>query len=316
VFVASVWYLPNFKSIFAFAFSAGYGSLSVNYGSTNVLAPSVVYQYFSSLIFIGLSSFYFVLSGALIGIWIISRLRTTNWLNPSTLVLLSWIFIPLAATTFAVNKDPRYCAPLLPAVSLCLAHMMVRTFDRRSAFPMIVTALLAVPLFAYAVSTIAFRHTAPEFRIGQFTFWSPRLAWLADAPNSDGAWQQREIVDALCRNYSAAAGNRILIPLAHQYLNNADLSYWMLRYGCGMQVIGIPQTIVTQKDLADWMKAVRPGYVVAVPSVPEPELAPSFANVMKDAVEHMISQRASQYDWVYRGSLGPTGKEFFIYRQR
>jgi hypothetical protein len=232
-----------------------------------------------------------------------------------TAVLFSWVLVPLIATTLAINKDVRYTAPFLPAIGLGLARLIVVVCGRR-LLP-VGAALFVIPAITYASATLPAGRLTADFRIGSFTIWSPHLAWYASAPSNDGAWQQRRIVDALCREGTRPApDNRVLIPLAHQYLNNVNLDYWMMRFGCQLEVYGIPQDLQAVPQVAKLIADLNPRYVVVVPSVPQPELAPEFANRLKEAAEHLVIVPASGFALTDRESLGATGNEFLIYERQ
>ncbi len=107
----------------------------------------------------------------------------------------------------------------------------------------------------------------------------------------------------------------MVVPLAHTYLNNSNLAYLSSKLKCDLQILGLPGELQTTRQVADWMQALKPSYVLVIPNVPEPELAPPFGNIMKEEVEQMVTRRDSGFSLVYRGSLGATGKEILIYRR-
>jgi 4-amino-4-deoxy-L-arabinose transferase-like glycosyltransferase len=314
--VASIWYVPNLKSLLTFGVSASYGRLALNYGSADVVSLAVIRQYWFTIVVCALSSYYFFLLVVLGGLRpILGRNVKPQGNRVDTIVLLSWVLIPLIATTLAINKDVRYTAPFLPAIGLGVARLIVVVCGRR-LLP-IGAGLLIVPAIAYATATLPAGRLGGDLRLGPFTVWSSHLAWYALAPSNDGAWQQNKIVEALCREgVRPAPYNRVLIPLAHEYLNNVNLGYWVDRAGCQLQVFGIPQDIETVPPLAKLIADLNPRYVVVVPAVPEPELAPEFANRLKEAAEHMVIAPSSGYQLADRESLGATGKEFLIYERR
>jgi 4-amino-4-deoxy-L-arabinose transferase-like glycosyltransferase len=315
-FVASSWYIPNLKTVMGFAVSAGFGKLSVNYGSTNVFSWDVVSNYFLVVTVVGLSCYYVVLSIVLLPVWITSIWRKRTSEMRHALLLLLWIAVPIAVTTFAVNKDVRYISPICPAVALFLAHMISAVLGRWRLFPALASVLMIVPTMAYASASLPVMRRYGEFSLGRWIVWSPQLAWYASIPGSEGAWDQKEIASEVCRDAERGPrGARMFIPLAHQYLNNVNLAYVTTLLKCSVQVIGLPPPLKTPKEVADFIDAVKPVYVLIVPKVPQPQLAPEFANVMKEDAERIVTRPDSGFHLMSRRSLGATGKEILTYRR-
>jgi len=84
---------------------------------------------------------------------------------------------------------------------------------------------------------------------------------------------------------------------------------------CNLQVIGLPPPLQTPKEVGDFIGAVKPVYVLVVPDVPEPQLAPEWANAMKEEAERIVTRPDSGFHLLFRRSLGATGKEILIYRR-
>jgi 4-amino-4-deoxy-L-arabinose transferase-like glycosyltransferase len=313
--IASSWYLPNLKTVVGFALSAGFGQLSVNYGSTIVFSWSVISNYFYVLINVALSCYYAVLLIVLAPAWVASIWRRHAGGTRHALALVVWVVVPLVATTFAVNKDPRFTTPVLPVVALFLARMIRAVFDRWRFYPAAAAALMIVPALAYASASLSVMERFGGFSLGRWAFWSPHLAWYASIPSREGGWDQWEMAGELCRDArQAPLGARLLIPLSHLYLNNGNLAYLTTRLKCNVEIIGLPQ-LQTPKDVADFIDGIKPVYVLVVPNVPEPQLAPEFANVMKDEAEKMVTRPNSGFHLLFRRSLGVTGKDVLIYRR-
>jgi 4-amino-4-deoxy-L-arabinose transferase-like glycosyltransferase len=312
--IASSWYIVNLKTVMGFAASAAFGRLSVNYGITSVFSWHVIADYLYLIMVAALSCYYAVLLTVLLPIWAASIWRKPTMDTPHALGLLVWVIVPLAVTTFAVNKDPRFIAPFLPAVALFLARMIIVVFDRWRLYRA-AAVLLIVPALAYASASLPAMERFGDFRLGRLIFWSPHLAWYASIPSSEGAWDQKEIAGEVCRDArQAPRGARLLITLSHQYLNNENLEYLTTRLKCNVQVIGLPP-LQTPKEVASFIDAVKPLYVLVVPNVPEPQYAPEFANVMKEEAEKMVTRPDSGFHLLYRASLGATGKDVQIYRR-
>jgi 4-amino-4-deoxy-L-arabinose transferase-like glycosyltransferase len=312
--VASPWYLPNLKTVLGFAFSAGFGRLSVDYGSTDVFSWHVVSEYLLVVIVAALSCYYAVLLIALIPLWAALARRGRAKIDSRTLALLLWIIVPFTVTTFAVNKDVRFTAPVLAPVALFLAHTISTIFGRWRRYSLVAAGLVLVPALAYGVASLPAMKGLGELKIGRWVLWSPHLAWYASTPSSEGDWGQEEIGMVLCRDAHLGRA-RLFIPLAHQYLNNVNLQYLVTRLGCGVQVFGLPPQLRTWKEVADFVDGLKPLYVIVVPEVPEPQLAPQSVNFMKAEAEGMVARRGSGFHLMYRASLGATGTDIEIYRR-
>ena len=314
--IASSWYITNLKTVLGFAVSAGFGKLSVTYGSTNVFAWDVVSAYLLQIAIAAVSGYYAVLFIAMLPAWAVSTWRKHTQELPRALPLLLWLLVPLAVTTFAINKDPRYTAPLLPALALLLARMLLAVPGRWQLRPYAIAVLLMIPVMAYASASLPVMERFGEFALGPWIVWSPHMGWFASAPGSAGAWDQQEIFRDVCRDAQPAPpGSRLFIPLAHQYLNNVNLAYLMKRMKCNVEVFGLPPPLQTSKEVSDFIETIKPVYVVVVPIVPQPDLAPEFANVMKVEAERIVTQPGSGFHVLVRRPLGATGQEILVYRR-
>lgn len=313
--VASPWYVRNLRSVVDFALALGLGKRFLSQGSTDIFSWSVISFYFHLLVVCALSCYYAILLAALLPAWIISIWRKRSKGTSHSLALLAWA-LPFAVTTFAVTKDPRYTSCMWPAVALFLARMIRVVFDRWRLYPAVAVGLMIVPTIAYASASLPVMARFGDFRLGRWIFWSPHLTWYASSPSNEGAWGQAEIIRDVCRDAQQAPPDaRLFIPLAHQYLNNINLEYLTARLKCKVQVIGLPMPLQTPKEVADFIDAVKPVYVLVVPDVPEQLLAPEFANAMKVEAEKIVTRPDSGFQLLYRRSLGPTGKEILIYRR-
>lgn len=313
--IAAIWYLPNWQNVTAFAHSASNGELSINYGSTDVFSARVILNYIFGLSADALSTCYaFSLALAVLAWMLLSkRLDYSPGSNPWMLVV--WVIVPLAATAFSVNKDSRYVAPLLPVAALWLSRT-VTAFCPPRRFAAASALLLTVPVFAYACSSFPFGGRVPGFAVGRFPVWSSHLAWFAAAPGDGGAWQQAEMIGTICHSPNPPKeGDRLLLLLSHQYLNNESISYLTLRADCRLQVIGVPGDIRKPEQLKSFIDQVRPKYVLLVPRVPEPKRAPPFANMMKGEAERLVAADPNLYQ-ARRSPLGATGAEYLIYQRR
>ncbi len=311
---AGIWYVPNWQTVTAFAHSAYNGTVAADYGSAHVFAARVLLDYFVVVTSGTLSTWYSCLLVLASAAWLLLPKRPGCSRIGRGWLLAMWAAVPLVVLASSPNKEIRYLAPLLPVAALWLSRTVIAFCPPRR----LVAAsalLLAVPVFAYACSSFPFGRGIPGFAVGRFQVWSPHLAWFAVAPGDAGAWQQSEIIDTICHGPDPPReGDRLLVLLSHQYLNIENLGYMALRAGCRLQMIGVAGDITTPDQLQRWMDQVRPKYVLLVPRVPEPELAPPFANPMKNEAERLITSD-SDFQQIYRASLGATGAECLLYRR-
>ncbi len=314
--IAASWYLLNWSSVLGFAFSAGFGKLSLDYGDADVFSLKVLWGYLVLVITVAVSFYYCILLLSLLPIR--AAITWPRILKPSrkALALGLWIIVPLAVTSFGVNKDPRYTTPVMPAIALVLTHVMTDVLDRRAWLRKCTVVLFVIPILAYSVASFPALSVLGEARLGRWVFWSPHLAWFVSVPDSAGAWGQREILVTVCRDRQhSQGGGTVVVPLSHTYLNNNNLAYLSSKLKCDLQIRGLPGELQTAKQVADWLQAVKPSYVLVIPDVPEPELAVTTGNIMKEEVEQMVTRSSSGFSLLYRGPLGATGKEILIYRR-
>jgi hypothetical protein len=313
--IASPWYIPNLKTVVGFAVGLVFGKPFVNAGSTNVFSWSVISDFLYGITVAAVSCYYAVLLIALLPAWATLAWRKRKGTNHA-LVLLVWTVFPVLLAIFSVTKDTRYTASVWPAVALFLARMIRTVFDRWRLYPVVAAALMIVPAIAYTSASLPVMERFGDLRLGRWVFWSPHLVWYASIPSAEGAWGQREIFGELCRDAEQVPrGAPLFIPLAHSFLNNVNLEYLMTRLKCNVQVVGLPPSLRTSKELAEFLVAARPVYVLVVPNVPEPQFAAESLNVMKEEAEKMVTAPESGFHILYQRPLGATGKDIQIYRR-
>src|ERR1039457_5645739 len=311
--IAAAWYLPNWQTVTAYSHSAYNGETALRYGSPDVFSPGLTLHYFFELSSGALSTFYSLSLVFALVAWLFLPKRPGYSRSNQSWVLAVWAAVPFAVTTFAVVKDLRYLAPVIPVAALWLSRTVTAFCPPRR----VVAAsalLLTVPVFAYACSSFPFGARIPGFAVGRFQVWSSHLVWFAVPPDDEGAWQQPEIIDSMCHGPEPPQqGDRLLVLLSHPYLNSENLAYLALRSDCRLQVIGVPVEITTPGQFQGWIHQVRPRYVLLVPGVPEPELAPTFPNAMKSEAERLITSD-SAFQLIHRAPLGATGAEYLLYQ--
>ena len=312
--IAAVWYVPNWQTVTAFARSASNGELSINYGNPHVFSARVLLDYFVTLSVDALSTWYSFLLVLVVAAWLLVPKRPGYSRSSHFWLLAAWVSVPFAVTALSVNKDLRYLAPLVPVAALWLSRT-ITVFCPPRRLVAVSALLLAVAAFAYACSSFPFGGRISGFAVGRFQVWSSHLAYYATAPGDEGAWQQAEIIGTICHGPEPPEeGDRLLVLLSHRYLNNENLRYLTLRADCRLEVVGVPGQITVPEQVKNFLDQVRPKYVLLVPRVPEPELAPPFANTMKSEAERLVTSDPA-FQQFYHASLGATGAECFVYRR-
>ena len=122
VAIMSTWYVPSIKQVLAFAYNSGFGQRAQNYSLGNPLAFPALISYWTSVINIGTSAYYFFIFVLLLIIQGIVYLfmgkqsvsKPANESKTSTWIMLLWFLVPLFFFMIGINKDVRF---LLPAPS-------------------------------------------------------------------------------------------------------------------------------------------------------------------------------------------------------
>lgn len=233
--IAAIWYAQNLFRVLGFAASAGFGSLGRPYGSGPVLSLEALSQYWLKLINIGISFGFLALTVAL-GLILLAGRRQTRAsddrmpqrpsMDGSRLVLLLlWLIVPFLVLSFAVNKDPRYLVPSLPALAVLTAYGLTRIPWRGLRVAFIgVAALFGLANYAlYSACDDCLPRRQVE--IGPFVAVSSTLGW-AHPPTSED-WPLDEIVAAIATDLEQeqAAPTQVRVLFSHPRVNAHVLKY-------------------------------------------------------------------------------------------
>ncbi len=126
--LAGTWYWFNWMRAVGFALSAGFGQTAADFGSAAVFDPRVLFAYLR------------VLAGQLSGPYALA-LAAAVALFPRSFQPW-WILPPFLVLAFGVNKDPRYAAPLIPALVIGLGAALDRTAKRGALASALAAGLL------------------------------------------------------------------------------------------------------------------------------------------------------------------------------
>jgi hypothetical protein len=173
--IALTWYVHNLIYVVGYIFRASVGDIASHYGDTNVFSPAVIFKYLNLLIADG-PSYYYVVLFIIIGTAALkasSRGTLQKLFQKQDLrALCLWIAIPLAFTTFGVNKDIRFLTPSLPAFAILLAGVL-ENYSRRLPFPKtFLLLILLFPVNQYIFQTCG-NSLLPEMQLGSIQILKP-----------------------------------------------------------------------------------------------------------------------------------------------
>ena len=171
--LAATWYAFNLPYVLGFAWSAGFGKIAADYGSTSAV-PARIMSY-AALLFGGALSW--PLSASMLGVIAAAKARRER-LDDGSRMALAWA-APLAIFAVGVNQEIRFAAPALPAFAL-LAARAAMSFDSRLARASAAAALLGCGTYVFIRQTFL---VPPE----------NALPWCG-APSSDPGWDRDALV--------------------------------------------------------------------------------------------------------------------------
>lgn len=227
--VAALWYAKNLASVVRYAVSGGFGALGRPYGTGSVFSLSAVTDYWLRLANFGLSVGFSCLLLAILAGWCLAKLRkrTPTFATRDTgalALLLAWWVFPFLVLTFAVNKDPRYAVPMLPAIALLIALGISELSDRRRRLAFGLVALFSISnYFLYSFDS---RWNDVELRFGRLVLLAGTLDW-AQPPVSEN-WPAEAIVNAIADDAArrGATRPRVRVLFSHPRLNAHALNYF------------------------------------------------------------------------------------------
>ena len=222
--IASIWYYKNIMTVIDFAVMSAYSDVAVHYGKGAVFSLKTIFDYWLTIINKGLSAYYVILIALVLFFSIVHSIKRNSKKLPNrgNIFLAVWFMVPFLVFTFAVNKNLRYIAPLLPAVALFLSNNLMNiTWEKYRS--VMVTAFLVLPAFNYVF--LSFVPGNVIFEKGSVMLVSNRLG-LAHPPVRE-TWPHRQIIEYLHRD-------AILVPNYNPFttllFDHPDLNFINLTY--------------------------------------------------------------------------------------
>lgn len=226
ILIAGPWYFKNWSSVVHFAILSGYGNSANKWGMGELFSAKTILSYWLYLINYGVSAYFFFLMIFLsVTKIIISLFRRSEHLFERSyfLFLAIWFLFPFILFTFGVNKDYRYAAPFLPAVSLVISILIVRMTSIRFGY-FLLSLLLVFPIFNYFF--ISFSSKSFHYEIENFKVLDNVLAY--SHPPIRKKWPLEKVVEIFSTASLKNGDNypRISLLFDHNYINFINLNYY------------------------------------------------------------------------------------------
>lgn len=221
--IAATWYAFNLPVILRYAWQGAYGEIGAQYGFGGL-------KHWLILVIERGLSLYYTAALLLLGLAVLALRRPVALSPPRPLAfLLAWLLPPLLATALGRNREIRLFIPLLPVFAIFLAYAASQ-LTRRAWLPV---ALALFPVALYAELSFHSLHLTPRhhdhdhpIKLGPFVVFGPDLGW-ARPPDSQGAWDQRRVLEALhTLGVPPLTPRYVVVGVEHPYLNANLLSYF------------------------------------------------------------------------------------------
>jgi hypothetical protein len=182
--IMSTWYVPSIKQVLAFAYDSGFGQRAQYYSLGNPLAIPALISYWTLVINIGTSAYYFFIFVLLLLIQGIVYLfmrkqsvsRPASGSKTTTWIMLLWFFVPLFFLMIGINKDGRFLLPALPPIGFFIARLMMRLFYNYRLGKVLIALLLVFP-FILLVYTSLPLSSSYFFQAGPFVVIAPQVGY-------------------------------------------------------------------------------------------------------------------------------------------
>jgi hypothetical protein len=233
----STWYIPSIKQVLAFAYNSGFGQGAQNYSLGNPLTIQVLMSYWTSVINIGVSAYYFFILVLLLFIWGIMYLfarkqsvsNPANGLKTSTWIMLLWFFVPLLFFTIGINKDVRFLLPALPPVGFLLASLIMRLFYNYKPGKILMALLLVFPFILFVYTSLPLS-SSNFFQAGPFVVIAPQIGYASRPVSQEWPLEQMlaAIDEDIKKNNPTRTSGPVFIGVVpnYEYFNVNNLGYF------------------------------------------------------------------------------------------
>jgi len=318
IVVMSSWYIASLDRVISNALNSGFGNDSQNYSLGNIFEITTLFRYWVSAINGGISFYYFLLLTILITIVGLKQVKKTKYQAPQTVnkpmsknltIILIWFFIPFIIFSFGVNKDYRFLLPVLPALGIIIAKLIMDAVSRRDLKLVMIPLIMIVPCFMFVYTSLPLSFTI-EASLPPFLILTPNNGYAMRPVQQ--IWNQEKI---LMRIEQDAQENKVnidfpigIIPNA-QYFNALNFMYVSVNQDFSYQY----ESFLPTKNPAAWTaqkeRLLKMDYVVTKTG----DLGPAFA--YNPDIPSLLLGEYLSFTEVTRFPL-PDGSEAIIYRKK
>lgn len=292
--IASVWYIPNLKSVLGFAFSAAFGDISVHYGSTDVFNFDVIFNYWKYLMNSAFSIYYSfaflitaVLSLLISFVYKVFGEKKTGVIrNDFRLFLALWFFCPFIIFTLGVSKDMRFVLPLIPVISVFIAAVVDFVFRRKNKiiFLLVSIAIVIYPIVALFKSSFLIESSARDFK----------GVYMPDPID----WKTDEVVEYIYKEMYKLDNPSVwnIVGVEHSALNANTYSYFAAKrdYPYPITFTNLGYNQENLDDVLTRFPNLKPSFVILEEGIDSSKLE-AWANKANDPVKELLDARGLPY---------------------
>ena len=214
--IALPWYAFNFRHALGIALKAGSAGTATIYATGDVFSPTAIGAYLINLLNTG-PALYFIALPVLLAIgW-----RSLGPGAKKGLLLCALWGSPVIFLIFGHYRDPRYAAPLLPALAVALAIVSDSMLRNRVAIG-VACVLLALPLLSMLQGSFHLLGDRP-FELGGLLLNAPRFYYARAYDRS--TWPNEEILSDVSRlgRFSVGETRTLIVGTDTLHLNADNL---------------------------------------------------------------------------------------------
>jgi 4-amino-4-deoxy-L-arabinose transferase-like glycosyltransferase len=316
--IMSSWYFDNLKTILGYAASSSFGSISNDYSLGNILDIQTFLRYWTLVINLGISSYYFILLiifSVIYGMkYLNSReekdLNKTNTNTTTTPIFFLWFIVPFLIFSFGANKDYRFLLPTFPALGFLIARLITKTFPQKREQAIVIPLVLLFPclLFLYTSLPLSSNYS---LNAKTFTIISPDLGY--DTRPVRQTWFQKQILtsikkDARKNKIKIKKGLTIGVVPNYAYFNSLNFMYSAIHENLNYQF----ESFGPAADNEAWMQEKERLLMMDYLITKTGDQGPVFAH--NPDITPLLLSGGLPFDEVARFQL-PDGSEGIIYRK-